>query len=115
MNDSGFNENAFSQGSFSVPNSFPVRVATICNQFGLRESRHSLDQGKSGNQCTPSYHLHSLLENYDGSTNEVPYDPFSTVANLAIDVGPRILEGMNDRHIYITDSCQQVERYEGGK
>lgn len=116
MSVGAFNEDSLSQGSFSVPNSYPVRAATICNQFGLHEPIYSLNQGKSGNQASPSHHLHSFPEYYEGSANVIPYNPFSTVADLAIDVGPRILEGINDRHIYVTDSKgQQVERQVGGK
>lgn len=110
-----FNENSVPQGSFSVPNSYPLRAPTS-NQFGLREPIYTLNQAMSGSQGTPSDHLHSLPEYCEGTANEIPYSPFSTVADLALDGGPRVLEGINDRHMYAVDSNGQQEEHQvGGK
>ncbi|KAK9278715.1 hypothetical protein L1049_028290 [Liquidambar formosana] len=97
-----FIEKGFPQGSSSVPNSLPspVRVASVGNQYGLGEPCHSLDQINFGNQCVPSFHPHSLPEYHDSLSNGIPYNSSSTIAGMAGNIGPRITEGIDSRHIH---------------
>lgn len=113
MSIGSYNDNVFSQGNFSVPSSFPVRVATG-DRFVLHEPRHPMDQENFSNPCPPIHQLHSLPEYYDGSAHGVSYNSFSNAADLSIDANPRILEGINDRNIYIVDpKGQQAEPHVG--
>lgn len=114
MTIGAYNDTAFSHGNFSVPGSFQGRAATG-DRFVLHEPRHSMDQENFSNLCPPSQHLHSLPEYYNGSAHGISYNSFSTVADLSIDANPRILEGINDRNIYIVDpKGQQAEHHAGG-
>ncbi|KAL5791594.1 hypothetical protein ACOSP7_000188 [Xanthoceras sorbifolium] len=86
--------------SSSVPNNLPspVRVASIGTQFGLREPNHSLDEVKIGNQH-PSFHPHSFPEYHDSLNHGSPYKSPSTIVDMASNVGPKITEGLDNRHI----------------
>lgn len=110
------NDNAFTQGSFSVPGSFPMRLASGHDRFMLHEPRQSSVHENFGNSCPSSNHIHSLSEYYSGSAQVISYNPFSTVADMSIDANPQRLEGVNDRNIYIVDpKGQQVKHHVGGK
>lgn len=116
MNSGAFNDNSFTQGSFSVPGSFPVRLASGHDRFLLHESRHSSDHENFGNSCPPSNHFGSLPEYYSGSPQVISYNTFSTVADMSIDANPRRLEGVNGRNIYMIDpKVQQAKHHVGGK
>lgn len=116
MTTGAFNDNFFSQGSFSVPGSFPVRLASGHDQFLLHEPRHSLDNKNFGNSCSPNNHLRSLPEYYIGSPQFISYNTSSSVAGLSIDANSRRLEGVNGRNIYLIDpNGQQAKHHVGGK
>lgn len=93
-----FIENGFPQESSSVPNTFPspMRVASTGNQYGLGEPFHSLDQLSFGNQCVPP---HSLPDYHDGLANGIPFNATSTVTGMTGNIGSRINEGIDNRHI----------------
>ncbi|KAK3183249.1 hypothetical protein Dsin_030535 [Dipteronia sinensis] len=84
----------------SVPNKLPspARVASIGTQFGLHEPNHSLDEMKIGNQH-PSFHPHSFPEYHDSLSHGSPYKSPSTIIDMATNVGPKITEGLDNRHI----------------
>nr|XP_017254543.1 PREDICTED: protein MEI2-like 4 isoform X2 [Daucus carota subsp. sativus] len=106
MTIDAFNDNAFSEGSFSVPDSFPVRLGSGHDRFMLHEPRDE--------SCPPSNHLHSLPEYHNGSAHVISHNPFGTVGDLSVDANPRILEGMNDRNIYINDPKGQQANHHAG-
>ncbi|XP_063949455.1 protein MEI2-like 4 isoform X1 [Daucus carota subsp. sativus] len=113
MTIGAYNDNAFSQGNFSVPGSFPVRVATG-DRFVLHEPRHPMDQENFSNSRPASHNLHSLPDYYNGSAHGISYNSFSSAADSSIDANPRILEGINDRNVYIMDpKGQQAEPHVG--
>lgn len=114
MTIGSYNDNVFSQGNFSVPSSFPGRIANG-DRFVRHEPRHPMDQENFSNSRPSIHQLHSLPEYYDGSAHGVSYNSFSNAADLSIDANPRILEGINDRNIYIVDpKGQQAEPHVGG-
>ncbi|KAK1360038.1 Meiosis protein mei2 [Heracleum sosnowskyi] len=101
-------------GSFSVPGSFPVRLASGHDRFLLHEPRHSSDHENFGSSCPPNNHLRSLPEYYSGSPPVFSYNTFSTVADLSIDASPRRLEGVNGRNIYLIDPKGQQAKHHVG-
>lgn len=116
MTISALNDNSFTQGSFSVPGSFPARLGSVNDRFLLHEPRHSLDHKNFSNSCSPNNHLRSLPEYYIGSPQFISYNTCSTVAGLSIDANPRRLEGVNGRNICMVDpNVQQAKHQVGGK
>ncbi|KAL8099143.1 hypothetical protein AgCh_031721 [Apium graveolens] len=114
MTIGAFTDNSFTQGSFSVPGSFPVRLASGHDRFLLHEPRHSLDHKNFVNSCSPNNHLRSLPEYYNGSPQFISYNTCSTVAGLSIDANPRRLEGVNGRNIYVIDPNGQQAKHHAG-
>lgn len=114
MTIGAFNDNSFTQGSFSVPGSFPVRLAPGHDRVLLHEPRHSSDHENFGNSSPSSNQLRSLPEYYSGSPQVISYNAFSTVADFSIDANPRRLEGVNGRNIYIIDPKGQQVKHHGG-
>uniref|UniRef100_A0A5B7BU13 RRM domain-containing protein n=1 Tax=Davidia involucrata TaxID=16924 RepID=A0A5B7BU13_DAVIN len=113
---SAFSENALHHGSSSLPNSLPspVRVPSAGNHFGLREPSHSLDQVKLGNQCIPSFRPDSFPEHHDSFINILPYNCSSTVADMASNIGLRVADMTNDKHICMVGSSGQLMELNGG-
>lgn len=113
-----FVENATSHGSSSVPNTLPspMRVVSIINEFGLGETSNTLDQMKFGNQSFPNYHPHSLPEYHDNLANAIRYNSSSTIGDMTGHVGPRITEGIDNRHIHrVGSNGHPIELNGGGK
>ncbi|KAL6319171.1 hypothetical protein AAG906_013844 [Vitis piasezkii] len=111
-----FVENATSHGSSSVPNTLPspMRVVSISNEFGLGETSNRLDQMKFGNQSFPNYHPHSLPEYHDNLANAIRYNSSSTIGDMTGHVGPRITEGIDNRHIHRVGSNGHPIELNGG-
>lgn len=111
-----FVENATSHGSSSVPNTLPspMRVVSISNEFGLGETSNTLDQMKFGNQSFPNYHPHSLPEYHDNLANAIRYNSSSTIGDMTGHVGPRITEGIDNRHIHRVGSNGHPIELNGG-
>lgn len=106
-----------SHQSSSVPNGLPspARVGSIGNQFSLHEPNLSLDEMKFGNQH-PSFHPHSLPEYHDSLANGLPYNSPSTVADIASNVGTKIKDGLDNRHILgVSSNGHLMEPAGGGK
>ena len=115
---SSFIENAFPHRSSSVPNNLPspVGVASIGKQFGLCESNHSLNEMKFANQCIPGFHPHSFPEYNDSLANAIPCNSSSNIADMAVNLGPRMTEGIDSRQIRRANSnIHPVELNGGGK
>lgn len=115
---SSFIENAFPLRGSSIPNNLPspVEVASIGKQFGLCESNHSLNEMKFANQCIPSFHPHSFPEYHDSLANAIPCNSSSNIVEMAVNLGPRMTEGIDSRQIHRANSnIHPVELNGGGK
>ncbi|KAE8123780.1 hypothetical protein FH972_018709 [Carpinus fangiana] len=113
---SSFIESAFPHRSSSVPNNLPspVGVASIGKQFGLCESNHSLNEMKFANQCIPGFHPHSFPEYNDSLANAIPCNSSSNIADMAVNLGPRMTEGIDSRQIRRANSNIHPVELNGG-
>lgn len=115
---SSYVENVFPHRSSSVPNNLPspVRVASIGKQFGICDSNQSLNEIKFSNQCIPCFHPHSFPEYLDSSVNGSPCKTSSHIADMAVNLGPKVAEGIDSRQIIkVNSNIRTIEPNVGGK
>lgn len=115
---SSFIENAFLHRSSSVPSNLPspLRVASVGKQFGLSDSNHPLNGIKFANQCIPNFHPHSFPEYHDNLANGVPCSSASTIADMVINLQPKVAEATDSKQIRRGGSIvRPVELDAGGK
>lgn len=115
---SSYVQNVFPHRSYSVLNSLPspVKVASIGKQFGICDSNQSLNEIKFSNQCIPSFHPHSFPEYRDSSVNGSPCKTSSNIDAMAINLSPKVAEGIDSRHIIkVSSNICPMEPNAGGK
>ncbi|XP_050221418.1 protein MEI2-like 1 isoform X1 [Mercurialis annua] len=104
-----------SHQSSSVPNNLPspLSLTSVSKQFGLHEPNRTMEEMMIGNQCIPSFHPHSLPEYHDGLANGIPINS-SIIGSMAHNVGSRVTEGFNSRHIQGVGSNGHLMELGGG-
>ncbi|GKV36323.1 hypothetical protein SLEP1_g44467 [Rubroshorea leprosula] len=102
--------------SSSVPInlSSPARVASVNNQFNLREPNHTLDVIKFQNQCITSFHPQSFPEYHDNLGKSLPSNSSSTIPDMVSSFVSQMTDELDNRSIHgVSTNGHSIEPNEG--
>ncbi|GKV45565.1 hypothetical protein SLEP1_g52633 [Rubroshorea leprosula] len=102
--------------SSGVPINLPslARVASVNNQFNLREPNHTLDVIKFQNQCITSFHPQSFPEYHDNSAKSLPSNSSSTIPDMVSSFVSPMTDGLDNRSIHgVSINGHSIEPNEG--
>ncbi|GKV45568.1 hypothetical protein SLEP1_g52636 [Rubroshorea leprosula] len=92
----------------------PAKVASVHNQFNLREPNHTLDVMKFQNQCITSFHLQSFPEYHDNLAKSPPSNSSSTIPDMVNSFVSQMTDGLDNRSIHGVSPNGQLIEPKGG-
>ncbi|GKV45554.1 hypothetical protein SLEP1_g52623 [Rubroshorea leprosula] len=92
----------------------PARVASVNNQFNLREPNHTLDGIKFQNQCITSFHPQSFPEYHNNLAKSLPSNSSSTIPDMVSSFVSQMTYGLDNRSIHgVSTNGHLIEPNEG--